>query len=212
MSAAVTLYGASYSVYVRAVRMALAAKRVAYDLQPVDIFSAAEDHEAYRKLHPFGRIPAFRHDDFVLYETAAINRYVDEAFSGPALQPAKVADRARMVQVMAMTDSYGYRPLVWDIYVERVSQARDGKPVDEKLIAAALPKARTYLSALDALKGDMTYLVSAKASLADFHVAPVFGYFLQAPEGRQMLSEFPRLARWWESISAMPEWSLAVAE
>ena len=37
--------------------------------------------------HPFGRIPAFEHDGFRLYETGAIARYVDEAFEGPALQP-----------------------------------------------------------------------------------------------------------------------------
>jgi len=212
VSTRVTLFGARYSVYVRAVMMALEAKRIAYDLDPVDIFSTTANLDAYREIHPFGRIPALRHGDFVLYETAAINRYVDEAFSGPALQPAKAQDRARMVQIMAMTDAYGYRPLVWDIYVERVSHARDSKPVNEKLIASALPKARTYLKALDKLKSEAPFLVSATASLADFHVAPIFGYFLEAMEGRRMLREFPRLARWWENISASPEWSRVVAE
>jgi glutathione S-transferase len=212
VSAGVTLYGARYSVYVRAVMMTLEAKRIAYDLEPIDIFSATANLDAYREIHPFGRIPAFRHGDFVLYETAAINRYVDEAFSGPPLQPAKAQDRARMVQIMAMTDAYGYRPLVWDIYVERVSHARDSKPVNEKLIASALPKARIYLKALDKLKSEAPFLVSATASLADFHVAPMFGYFLEAMEGRRMLREFPRLARWWETISASPEWSRVVAE
>jgi glutathione S-transferase len=212
VSAGVTLYGARYSVYVRAVMMTLEAKRIAYDLEPIDIFSPGEKVDAYRAIHPFGRIPAFRHGSFILYETMAINRYVDEAFSGPSLQPAKVEDRARMMQVMAMTDAYGYRPLVWDIYVERVSHARDSKPVDEKLIASALPKARIYLKALDKLKSEAPYLISATASLADFHVAPIFGYFLEAMEGRRMLREFPRLARWWETISASPEWSQVVAE
>jgi glutathione S-transferase len=53
-----------------------------------------------------------------------------------------------MVQIMSMTDAYGYRPLVWDIYVERVSNARDGKPVNKALIASALPKARLSAGAL----------------------------------------------------------------
>jgi len=211
VSAGVTLFGAPYSVYVRAVRMALAAKDVAYGLEAIDIFSTDENLDAYRKVHPFGRIPALRHGDFVLYETAAINRYIDEAFTGTALQPAKPQDRARMVQIMAMTDSYGYRPLVWDIYVERVSHARDGKPVDEERIASALPKARTYLTALDGLKYETPFLVSATAGLADFHVAPVFGYFLEAPEGRLMLQEFPRLAGWWETVATTPEWNSAIA-
>ncbi len=193
MSADVTLFGACYSVYARAAMMALEAKGVAYRLEPIDIFSAEENLDAYRKLHPFGRIPALRHGDFVLYETAAINRYVDEAFAGPPLQPSRTQDRARMTQIISMTDSYGYRPLVWDIYVERVSNPRDGKPADERLIASALPRARAYLAALDRIKSVSPFLVSATEGLADFHVAPVFGYFLEAPEGRRTLSDFPRL-------------------
>ena len=210
MSAGVTLFGARYSVYVRAVLMALETKGVAYQLEPVDIFTEDETVRVYRKLHPFGRIPAFRHGDFTLYETAAINRYVDEAFAGPPLQPATAQDRARMVQIMSMTDAYGYRPLVWDIYVERVGNPADGKPSDEAVIASALPKARIYLQALDDLKGDKAFLAERFPTLADFHVAPVFGYFLEAPEGREMMTAFPRLMQWWDIISALPSWKAAV--
>ena len=67
--------------------MALEAKGVAYRFEPVDIFSPDADRDAYRKLHPFMRIPALRHGDFTSIETGAINRYVDEAFPGPPLQP-----------------------------------------------------------------------------------------------------------------------------
>lgn len=210
MSAGVTLFGARYSVYVRAVLMALETKGVAYQLEPVDIFTEDETVRVYRKLHPFGRIPAFRHGDFTLYETAAINRYVDEAFAGPPLQPATAQDRARMVQIMSMTDAYGYRPLVWDIYVERIGNPADGKPSDEAVIASALPKARIYLQALDDLKGDKAFLAERFPTLADFHVAPVFGYFLEAPEGREMMAAFPRLVQWWDVIVALLSWKATV--
>jgi glutathione S-transferase len=72
------VYGAAYSVYVRAVRLVLAEKRVAYRLVEVDIFGAPD--AAHLRRHPFGKIPAFEHDGFTLYETSAIARYVDEAF------------------------------------------------------------------------------------------------------------------------------------
>ncbi len=52
-----TLYGAAYSVYVRAVRLALVEKGVEYKLVEVDIFGAVPDW--YAALHPFKRIPAF---------------------------------------------------------------------------------------------------------------------------------------------------------
>ena len=209
MSAEVTLYGARYSVHVRAVLMALEAKGVAYELEPIDIFAGGEAVDAYRMFNPFARIPTLRHGDFVLYETAAINHYVDEAFMGPPLRPSAAWERARMMQIMSMTDSYAYRPLVWDIYVERVSNQRDGKPVDEELIAEAVPKARRYLDALVPLVGRSPFLAGAAPSLADFHVAPVFGYFLEAEEGRLMLAEFPHFMAWWRRISATTAWQRA---
>ncbi|MGE0240647.1 MAG: glutathione S-transferase family protein [Parvibaculaceae bacterium] len=210
MSATVTVFGARYSVYVRAVLMALEAKGVAYALEPVDIFSPDADLDAYRKLHPFLRIPAFRHGDFVLFETAAINRYVDEAFMGPALQPVQAENRARMTQIMSMTDSYAYRPLVWDVYVERVMNPAEGKPTDEALVAAALPQARTYMQALHYLMGRQAFLADETPTLADFHAAPVFGYFVEAPEGRALIAQFPRVAQWWQRISATPAWLRAL--
>ena len=209
MSAEVTVFGARYSVYVRAVLMALVSKGVAYRLESIDIFSPDADREAYHKLNPFLRIPAFRHGEFVLYEAAAINRYVDEAFMGPPLQPAAAENRARMTQIMSMTDAYAYRPLVWDVYVERVSKPGEGKPSDEKRIAEALPKARTYMEALSHLMGRQAFLADEFPTLADFHAAPVFGYFIEADEGRRMMAEFPRISGWWQRISATPAWMQA---
>lgn len=210
MSADVTLYGARYSVYVRAVLMALETKGVAYRLEPFDIFAPDADLDFYRKLHPFLKIPALRHGDFVLYEAAAINRYVDEAFMGPALQPQATENRARMTQIMSMTDSYAYRPLVWDVYVERVSNPAEGKPTNEALVASALSKARVYMQALHHLMGRQAFLADEKPTLADFHAAPVFGYFLEADEGRQVTAEFPRVSKWWERISATSAWTRAL--
>jgi glutathione S-transferase len=211
MTKAVTLIGARYSVYVRAARLALESKGVAYSLEPLDVFSPEENTEAYRRLHPFGRIPVLRHGEFTLYETSAINRYIDEAFDGPPLQPTHVMRRARMVQIMSMADNYGYRPLVWDIYVERVSNPKDGKPSDEAMIAQAIPKARTYLAALEDLIGGLEYLADSSPTLADFQTIPVIDYFVQSPGSARMLKEFPRLAAWWERASKLPAWSRALA-
>ncbi|WP_245520908.1 glutathione S-transferase N-terminal domain-containing protein, partial [Mesorhizobium sp. M8A.F.Ca.ET.208.01.1.1] len=54
-------------------------KGVDYELAPVDIFAADGIPAWYLERHPFGRIPAFEHDGFRLFETGAIARYVDEA-------------------------------------------------------------------------------------------------------------------------------------
>jgi|ERR1700730_9841038 len=89
------VFGAPYSVYVRAVRLALEEKAVDYELVPVDIFAPSGVPPEHKVRHPFGKIPAFEHAGFRLYEASAITRYVDEAFPGPRLQPDDPLGRAR---------------------------------------------------------------------------------------------------------------------
>lgn len=198
------LYGATYSVYVRIVRLALAEKGVDYELVPVDVFATGGPPSAHVGRHPFGRIPAFEHGDFALYETGAIARYVDEAFPGPRLQPADLFERARCNQLISLADAYAYRCLVWDIYVERVERPAEGASPDEAKIAAALPMARTCLAAISELMGEHPWVAGPELSLADLYLAPMIDYFVRAPEGEAMMREHSRLAAWWERIVARP--------
>lgn len=197
------LFGADYSVYVRIARMTLIEKGVGYRLVPVDAFSKDGLPDWYREIHPFGRIPAFEHDGFRLFETAATARYVDEAFEGPPLQPPHAPERAMMNQIIGMLDAYAYRTLVWDIYVERVARPRDGGTSDEARIASALPAAQRCLSALSKAKRPGRWLLGDQLSLADLHAAPMLAYFVEAPEGRDMLGEFRELCAWWAEVSAL---------
>ena len=195
------LFGAAYSVYVRIARLTLIEKDVDHELIPVDIFSADGIPDWYAAYHPFGKIPAFEHGSLRLFETAAIARYVDEAFPGPALQPEEARERAVMNQITGMLDAYAYRTLVWDIYVERVSKPRERAVTDEGRISAALPRARACLDTLAALKQPGPWLLGDRLRLADLHAAPMLAYFVQAPEGRDMLADVPVLQSWWQRIS-----------
>ncbi len=199
-----TLYGAAYSVYVRAARLALEEKGVAYRLEEVDIFADGGPPADYLRRHPFARIPAFEHDGFRLYETGAITRYVDEAFAGPALMPEGPQDRARANQIIGILDSYAYRTWVWDIFVERVHIPAAGGASDEAKIAAALPKAETCLAAIEELMRPGTFFLGDTPSLADLHAAPMIACFRRAPEGERLLAGHRRWQTWWEQMSRRP--------
>jgi glutathione S-transferase len=197
------LFGASYSVYVRAVRLALEEKRVPYRLVEVDIFAPEGPPPDYLQRHPFKRVPAFEHEGFRLYETGAITRYVDETFPGPPLMPA--APRARANQIMGIIDNYGYVPLVREVFVERVRSKAHGRSADEAKIAAAMPLAETCLRALEELAdAEGFFLTGREVSLADLHAAPMFAYFSMANEGAELLSSQPRLHRWWQAMRVRP--------
>ena len=180
--------------------MTLVEKGVPYDLVEVDVFAPGGPAAEYLKINPFGRIPSFEHDGFRLYETAPIARYIDEGFSGPELQPRHVHERARMNQIIGILDSYAYRTLVWDIYVERTGGASSGKPVDEGRIASALVRARTCLNVLSELMADGAWLTGSALTLADLHATPMVAYFLRTVEGKELLASFPSLVKWWEQV------------
>jgi glutathione S-transferase len=180
--------------------MALEEKGVGYDLVPVDVFAEDGPPAWYLERHPFGRIPAFEHGAFRLFETVAITRYIDEAFNGPALQPADAKASGVMNQIIGLIDSYAYRAMVWDVAVERLE--RD--PPDEKRIAAGLRTAETALQTLVALKADNDWLIGDRISLADLHAAPVIAYFIKVEEGQKLVAAFPKLGDWWARISTRP--------
>src|SRR5262249_60438135 len=169
-----------YSVYNRIARLALAEKGVSYDRVEVNPF-APDVPAAYLALHPFGRVPALVHDGFALYETAAITRYIDRAFPGPALQPADPKALARMDQIIGAVDAYGYWPLVRQVFVQRVSRPRRGEPTDEAELAKGLAASAKVLAALERLSADATFIVGPALSLGHLHLGAMGAYFLPAP-------------------------------
>lgn len=202
--ASIRLLGLRISVYTRIARLALEEKKVDYELEEVDIFADSGPPADYLAYNPFGTIPCLLYGKFSLYETSAICRYVDEMFLGMPLQPQEPAPRARMNQIVGVLDSYAYRPMVWDVYVQRIVVPGSGGRADEALISGALPTIRTVLEQIDHWRGDSDFLVGDAISLADLHFYPMLRYFVETGEGEAMLRSFPRLEHWLGQMQSRP--------
>src|ERR1044072_3192478 len=198
------LYGLSRSVYTRIVRLALEEKGVRYTLEEVEIFGPDGVPDEHLQRQPFGRIPAFAHDGFTLYETDAITRYVDETFVGALLQPQEPRARARMNQVIGIVDSYAYRPMVWGVFVARIVAPQEDVQVDEQEIVHALAKASLGCRGLADILGRQRYFTGDELTLADLHALPILLYFSMAREGAATLSAHPRLRAWLDDMAARP--------
>lgn len=200
MPDSVIVHGYRFSVYTRIVHMILCQKDVPYTVVEVNPFSnpIAEEH---LQMHPFGRVPIFSHGAFQIYETAAIGRYIDLTFDGPRLVPANAKRAAAMAQVVSIIDNYGYWPMVRQVASQRVFAPLQGQPADETKISEGLEASRVVLAALDQIAGKGFSLDAQTLTLADCHLAPMIGYFMQAAEGAEELKSHPTLSRWWEWIS-----------
>jgi glutathione S-transferase len=199
----IIVHGIPGSPYVRKPLLVCEEKGAPYRLAAMAFGSGAHKTPEYLALHPFGRLPAIEHGDFKLYEAQAIARYIDRAFDGPALTPADPRQAARMDQVMNIVDWYVMPSISSAIGFNRVVKPRFGMPVDEEVVAAALPMARTCVQALEEILGGQNFFAGDAVSLADLFAIGHFDFLAQSPEGADMLAGSPLLG-WIERMKARP--------
>ncbi len=199
----VILYGPSYSTYARTARLALEEKGVAYELNEVDILSGKGNAPEHLARQPWGKVPAFEHDGFGLFETLAITRYIDEAFPGPALQPADVKRRARMTQICGIVDSYGYGGIVQKLFWQEAIVPMQGGAPDAATSAEGLRVAEQVLDVIEGLSGG-DLLCGDAVSLADLHLLPVVEYLRMTKAGAAAFAQRKKLSAWWDRMDARP--------
>ncbi|WP_029064433.1 glutathione S-transferase family protein [Labrenzia sp. DG1229] len=200
MSKSVVLRGYRYSVYNRIARIVLQEKGVDYKIEEINPF-ASDVPADYLERQPFCRVPVLSHGTFDVFETCAIARYVDAAFDGAKLVPVAARALARATQVISIVDSYGYRPMVRQVFAQRVFAPLEGHQADETEIAAGLDASQVVLDALNKIAVERLVLDGRNFTIADCHLAPMVAYFVQAPEGADALSRRSELAQWWASVS-----------
>lgn len=198
------LHGYCHSVYAWIARLTLHEKGLTCRWVEVDPF-APDVPESFLEMHPFCRVPVLVDGEFRLYETGAIARYLDEAFDGPPLQPVAAQARARQAQIVSIIDSYGYWPLVRQVFAHGWYRQKSGEAPSAEELAAGLKEAARVLGALEqlAVPGGR-FLLGALPTLADFHAFPMVAYFAMAEDGATLLQRYPNLAAWHAAMGKRP--------
>jgi glutathione S-transferase len=198
----VTVFGFQRSTYVNVVRLILTQKEVGFRFHDTETEMHTPEHLAR---HPFGRVPALQHGDFVLYETSAIAAYIDDVFDGPKLTPAEPRKRARMRQWIGNLDAYFYPWMIYHIGHERLVFPELGIASKEVVVERALPHARRALEVMDQELADgRPFIVGDRVTLADFFLLPTLFAFGLTPEGKALRPGFRRVQAWDERMSVLP--------
>jgi glutathione S-transferase len=197
--AEVTIYGLQLSTYTRTARMACVEKDVSYDL--VEVQPGSPEDLA---VQPFGKVPALKHRDFIVYETPAIARYIDMAFPGGRLAPAEPKAAVRMVQWISAVCDYSYQVMIRELVWQRVVAPMMGGQADEAIIKAAVPKLERQLAIYDKTLGESAWLAGDAPSIADLMLAPILFYVAATPEGQAALEGRTAVNRWFGAISERP--------
>jgi glutathione S-transferase len=200
-TAPLLITGYAYSVYTRAVRMALHHKGVDYGYHEADPFDLAQQRDIP---HPFGRVPVLTHGAFQLYETQAILDYIDMARPGTALTSEGLQAKARMRQVMGITDAYVYGPLVRQVVSQAVFAPLEGAQADAYMIEQGMKSAPQTFAALEEIATEGQVLNGRELTLADCLLWPMIDYFRGVTEGADELDRHPALRLWAFRMVTLP--------
>ncbi|HME27185.1 MAG TPA: glutathione S-transferase family protein [Acetobacteraceae bacterium] len=199
------------SPFGRAVLATLLEKGASYRFSLVT--PGANRQEPHLSRHPFGRVPVLEHDDFMLYETQAIPRYLDRVLPNPELTPTDPKAAARMDQVMNICDRYLFRGVNNVIGFQRIVRPRLlGLEPDEAAIADAMPKAHVVFNELSRLLGSKTYFAEDRVTLADILIAPQLSFLAATPEWEVLTAATANLVPWLHRMEDRPSFKATTWE
>lgn len=182
MNDTLVIYGAEFSTYVRSVLLCCEEKGVAYHLQER---TSRADRLALN--NPFKKVPIIRHGDFVLYESAAICRYIDRYFDGPSLSPASVEELALMDQWISVANCYLDPVFIRRFVLEYAFPTGKDGQVDEAKLEAALPEVNHKLEIIENALSVSGYFSGDDPGIADYLIIPMLDYLARG-RGSDLLS------------------------
>src|SRR4029078_8362200 len=199
----VTLFGFPRSTFVKVAGLILTARNVEFRFHDTENEMYLPTH---LDRHPFARVPALQHDDFMLYETSAIAAYVDDAFPGPKLTPADPRKRALINQWIGNLNWYFYPQIIYHVTHERLVYPELGIPGNDRIVQRAMPKVIRALEVMEKeLSDGRPYIVGEDLTMADYFLLPTLFAFAMAPEGKQTLPKFPAIVAWANRMDDQPE-------
>lgn len=154
-----TLFADKIDIYSHQVRIVLAEKGVAYEIENVQTSSISED---LMEINPRGTIPTLVDRDLVLSNARIIMEYLDERFPHPPLMPVYPVLRAQCRLNMHRIQKD------WYSLIDFVNKD-PATPEAQK----ALNQLREEILALGSVFAETTYFLSDDFSLVDCYVAPL---------------------------------------
>jgi glutathione S-transferase len=189
----IIIYGIPLSPHVRAARMAAIEKGISHTVEMAD-FEDMKTPEHFA-VYPFGRIPAMRHGENVIWETQAICRYIDEAFEGPALMPADPLGRAHVEQWLSAANDYFANTMLSRYAAKYIlAQIQETEP-DHQAIEEAIPAIEELLEKIDHALKDKTYFVNDTLTLADLRVMALIDGIRDIPRSAPLFETVPNITR-----------------
>ncbi|MCC5642979.1 glutathione S-transferase family protein [Nostoc sp. CHAB 5824] len=186
----IQLYFAKASTFSQRTRVVLLEKGI--DFTPIEI-DLQNKPDGYTQISHYGKVPAIKHGDVVIYESTIINEYLDEVFPEPPLLPRDAAAKA----IARIWIDYANTRLVPAF--NKFLRGKDSQEQEQG--RREFTEALLYIEQEGLGKGD--YLLGDQFSLVDISFYPWFERLPLLENFRKFTlpAETPRLQTWWNSLS-----------
>jgi glutathione S-transferase len=181
------------------VRWALEEAGWPYEERLVD--QQSKNSPEYRKLQPFGQVPAFEEDGLALFESGSIVLHIAER--SPALMPADESSRARvktwMFAALNSIEQHIQNLTEIDLFNADKAWAKERRPAVEQRV-------KMRLGELSAAIGEREYLVADRFTAADLLMTSV----LRIPRTTPLVADVPNVEAYRLRCEARPAFSRAL--
>lgn len=231
-----TLHHSWNSTCSQKVRICLAEKGLAWDSVHLNLRRLDQLKPEFLRLNPAGVVPVLVHDDRVVFESTAINHYLDETFPAVRLTPPATAERQRMAMWNRYIDevptwaiktpsfAQNIRPAASRFSAEQIEAIRSRMPnpttaerwlkaagpgFSEAEIRADLDRLADMLDRIEIELETGPWLAGDIYSLADVNMAPFVHRLVVLGHGA-MVKARPRAAHWYRRVAARPAFQTGI--
>lgn len=151
--------------------------------------------ERYRAMNPNGLVPTLQEDDFILWESNAILRYLANAYGGVLALPATPRERALVDQWLDW-QATAFTPAMRDAFLQLIRVAPEKR--DASVIEASRSASERCADLLDRHLANTPYVAGETFGIADIAVGCAAHRWLILPLPRE---ERPNIVAWRDRLA-----------
>ena len=187
----IKLYSYRRCPFAMRVRMTLHEKNIEFETQEEDLSNFSDE---LREAHPEARVPVLVHGEKIIYESAIITEYLDEAFPKISLMPSSPGLRA---EVRLWTYWCNY---IFKSEVDRFKYGMARFPAEE--CEGSEARLKNHLDKINNTLGE--FLVDGRLTLADIHVFPFLRQLDRMSPRPGFLGDYPSAMQWLKRLVDRP--------
>ncbi|MEH2091906.1 glutathione S-transferase family protein [Nostoc sp.] len=189
----VQLYFAKASTFSQRTRVVLLEKGIDFSSTEIDLQNKPD---GYTQISRYGKVPAIKHGDIEIYESAIINEYLEEVFPEPALLPHDPGAKA-IARIWIDYANTRFVP-AFNKFLRGKDAQEQGQGQREFL------ESLLYIEqeGLGKLSGNGPYWLGEQLSLVDISFYPWFERLplLEHFRNFTLPTETPSLQKWWNTL------------